>query len=411
MKIAEFLITLVAIFGAAKLFGEIAERLRQPAVLGELIGGIVVGVSVLGLVDPHDTTIHLLSELGVILLLFMIGLETDLKKLLAVGPASLAVAVVGVALPFLFGYLVGQWLGYAPVLSIFLGAALTATSVGITARVLSDLGHLQTRESQVVLGAAVLDDIIGLVILTIVSALAAGATLTVGSVARTTIVAFGFVVLAIVVGGFLVRYLIAVIARLRVAGALSFSAMMFAFILAYLAEAAGSALIVGAFAAGLVLARTEKARQIEREVHDVAQFFVPIFFISVGAAVDLKSLNPFDPASREFLIIGLVLALVGIVGKVLAGYVAIGKGLRRLVIGVGMIPRGEVGLIFAQIGLAAGLLSAGLYSSVALMVMITTFVGPLLLRMLLPKGTPQEFTALAGIVTEAPYDDDLSGNS
>ncbi|HUO85473.1 MAG TPA: cation:proton antiporter, partial [Thermoanaerobaculia bacterium] len=161
MDIGHFLLTLIAIFGFAKLFGEIAERVGQPAVLGELVAGLVVGVSGFHLVDSHDPTVHLLSQLGILLLLFMIGLETDLKKLLAVGVASSAVATVGVLLPFVFGSVAGHLLGYTPLLSIFLGAALTATSVGITARVLSDLGHLHDRESQVILGAAVIDDILG----------------------------------------------------------------------------------------------------------------------------------------------------------------------------------------------------------------------------------------------------------
>src|ERR1044071_1132553 len=165
MTLAHLLLALIAIFVAAKLFGEIAERIGQPAVLGELFGGVLIGVSGLHLVSPHDVTIHLLSELGVILLLFLIGLETDLRKLMSVGGSATAVAVVGVVLPFLGGLAFGHLLGFRLMVSVFLGAALTATSVGITARVLSDLGHLQDRESQVILGAAVVDDIIGLVLL------------------------------------------------------------------------------------------------------------------------------------------------------------------------------------------------------------------------------------------------------
>ncbi|MEO8217284.1 MAG: cation:proton antiporter, partial [Acidobacteriota bacterium] len=229
MTIAGFLLTLIAVFGAAKLCGELAERIGQPAVLGELVAGLIVGVSGLHLVDPHNETMHLLSELGVILLLFLIGLETDLKKLLAVGGSSTAVAVVGVTVPFVLGYAVGIWFGYPSLLAIFLGAALTATSVGITARVLSDLGQLHTGESQVIIGAAVLDDVIGLIILSVVSSLAAGTALSVGGVAKISLTAFGFVIAAVVLGGFLAPYLIRVITRLRVGGALAFAALMFAF--------------------------------------------------------------------------------------------------------------------------------------------------------------------------------------
>ncbi len=407
MQIAELLLALLAIFAAAKIFGELAERIGQPAVLGEMAGGIVIGVSGLHLIDAHDPTLHLLSELGVILLLFLIGLETDISRLLAVGGAATAVALAGVILPFAGGYGIGMWLHYPVTLSVFLGAALTATSVGITARVLSDLGHLRSDESQVILGAAVLDDILGLVLLTVVSAIAAGRHLTILGVSRTFVVAFGFVVVALFLGSLLAPKLLQLVERVRVGKALFFTSVMFAFGLAYLADLAGSALIIGAFAAGLVLARTDRGRDIQREVHDVAQFFIPIFFVSVGAAVDLNAMNPFHSATRPFFIVGILLTLVAIAGKLLAGFAAFGRPLRRLVIGVGMIPRGEVGLIFAQLGLSAGLLSAGLYSSVALMVMITTFVAPPVLRALLSRSErdPEDSgSALREVVTETMSD-------
>jgi Kef-type K+ transport system membrane component KefB len=404
VTIASFLVALIAIIVSAKIFGEIAERLGQPAVLGELLGGMVVGVSGLHLVDPHDVTIHLLSELGVLLLLFLIGLETDLKKLLSVGGSATSVAIVGVALPFLGGIALGHLLGFRFLVAVFLGASLTATSVGITARVLSDLGHLQDDESQVVLGAAVVDDIIGLVILTVLGTLAEGGELTAMGVGRIVLVAFGFVIAAIVIGSQLAPYLIKVIERVDVARGLFFASIAFAFALAALAVDFGSAPIIGAFAAGLVLARTRKREEIEREVHDLGQFFIPIFFVVVGAAVDLRSLSPFDPDSRRFLLIGLGLTAVGIVGKVLAGYAALRRGLRRTLIGVAMIPRGEVGLIFAQIGLSAKLLSSGLYSAVALMVMITTFITPVVLRRMLTRGKPTELHGVSDFVVDAPQD-------
>lgn len=402
MSVAQFLVALIAIFVAAKLFGELAERLGQPAVLGELIGGIVVGASGFGLVDAHDPTIHLLSELGVLLLLFLIGLETDLQKLLSVGGSAVSVAVVGVALPFLGGIAFGNLLGLPTLVAVFLGASLTATSVGITARVLSDLGHLQDDESQVVLGAAVVDDVIGLVILTILSTVAGGGSLSALGIAKTVVIAFGFVLAAIVIGSWLAPALIRLIERLDVARGLFFAAILFAFALAALAVQIGSAPIIGAFAAGLVLARTNKREQIEREVHDLAQFFIPIFFVVVGAAVDLRSLNPLESEPRRYLLIGLGLTAIGVVAKVLAGFAALRRGLKRLRIGVAMIPRGEVGLIFAQIGLTAGLLHAGLYSAVALMVMLTTFITPILLRRMLPKGRRTELHGVSDYVVDAP---------
>src|SRR5687767_10488952 len=275
MSIGELLVALIAIFVAAKLFGELSERLGQPAVLGELVGGVLIGVSGLHLVDPHDVTIHLLSELGVILLLFLIGLETDLKKLMSVGGSATAVAIVGVTLPFVGGFAFGYLLGFRVMVAVFLGAALTATSVGITARVLSDLGHLKDDESQIVLGAAVVDDIIGLVLLTLVGTLAGGGELTFLGVGKVILVAFGFVILAIVIGSQLAPLLIRLIDRIDMARGLFFASVVFAFLLAWLAQKAGSAIIIGSFAAGLVLARTHRGKDIESEVHDVAQFFIP----------------------------------------------------------------------------------------------------------------------------------------
>ncbi|HEX8170524.1 MAG TPA: cation:proton antiporter [Thermoanaerobaculia bacterium] len=404
MDVAHFLLALVSIFIAAKAFGEIAKRIGQPAVLGELAGGVLIGVSGFHLVDPHDVTIHLLSELGVILLLFLIGLDTDLKKLMEVGGSATAVAIVGVALPLAGGMALGIALGYRLMVALFLGASLTATSVGITARVLSDLGHLKDDESQVILGAAVVDDIIGLVLLTLVGTLAQGGALTFLVVGRVIVVAFGFVLLAIVIGSQLAPMLIRAIDRIDVARGLFFASLVFALLLAYIADRVGSAIIIGSFAAGLVLARTHRGKDIEREVHDVAQFFIPIFFVVVGAAVDLRSINPFDADARRFLLIGLALTLVGIAGKVAAGYVVWRKGLRRTVIGIGMIPRGEVGLIFATIGLTTKLIDSGLYSAVALMVMLTTFITPPLLRRLLVQRTPTKLAGAAEYVMDAPLE-------
>jgi Kef-type K+ transport system membrane component KefB len=289
--------------------------------------------------------------------------------------------------------------------AVFLGASLTATSVGITARVLSDLGHLKDDESQIVLGAAVVDDIIGLVLLTLVGTLAGGGELTFLGVGKIVLVAFGFVILAIVIGSQLAPRLIRLIDRIDMARGLFFASVVFALALAYIAQRVGSAIIIGSFAAGLVLARTHRGKDIEREVRDVAQFFIPIFFVVVGAAVDLRSINPFDDTGRRFLWIGLGLTAIGIVGKVAAGFVVWKKGMRRTVIGIGMIPRGEVGLIFAQIGLASHLITGGLYSAVALMVITTTLITPPLLRRLLDQSTPTPLDGVASeLVMDAPMD-------
>src|SRR5436190_4399014 len=399
MDVGGFLLALIAIFVSAKLFGVLAERIGQPAVLGELLGGAVVGVSGLRLVDAHDPAIYLLAQLGIILLLFLVGMDSELDKLLNVGVAAVLVAVVGVAITFGGGFALGHFLGYDNIVSVFLGGALSATSVGISARVLSDLGHLRDREAQIILGAAVVDDLIGVVLLTLIGRIAHGDDLTPAGVVWMTIVSFRFVILAIAIGSWLGPGLVRLIERNKMARGLLFASLVFAFVLAYLAQRVGSAIIIGSFAAGLVLARTEKVREIERQVHDVAHFFVPIFFVSVGAAIDVRSFTP------QILLTGFGLAAIAAGGKFVAGFAATGRDLRRAVIGVGMIPRGEVSLIFAQIGLTTGLLTEGLYSAVALMVMVTCLVTPLLLRALLSQHAPAEPQMKRDLVVDAPMDD------
>ena len=402
MNVGGFLLALIAIFVSAKLLGELAERIGQPAVLGELIGGVIVGVSGLRLVDPRDPTIYLLAQLGIILLLFLIGLDTELDKLLDVGVAAVVVAIVGVAATFAGGFALGHFLGLPAIVSVFLGGSLTATSVGISARVLSDLGHLHDREAQIILGAAVVDDIIGVVLLTLIGRIAEGNDLTTLGVAWLTIVAFGFVILAIAIGSYLAPMLVRSIDRIHVARGLLFSSIIFALVLAYTAQRVGSAIIIGSFAAGLVLARTDKGEEIQREVHDVAHFFVPIFFVAVGAAIDVRAFNP------KVLVIGFGLAAIAVIGKLLAGFSATGRGLRRSIIGVGMIPRGEVSLIFAQIGLTSGLLTQGLYSAVAVMVVLTGIATPSLLRALLPQHAPTELHGQCDLVMDAPMEDEAA---
>ncbi|HEU4700491.1 MAG TPA: cation:proton antiporter [Gemmatimonadales bacterium] len=398
-SLPQILLTLAAILAGAKLVGELAERVGQPAVLGELLAGVLLGPSILGLVHPDAPWLGLLAELGVIVLLFEIGLETDLKRLLGSGGTAATVALVGVALPFLMGFGVGEAFGLPRLPSIVVGAALTATSVGITARVLSDLGRLQDAESQVVLGAAVLDDIVGLVILTIVSRMVAGGEVTLASVGTTTAIAFGFVAAALLVGRVVVPPLFGLLARLGNPASLAPMALALALLVSVLAAQVGSALIIGAFTAGLLCAPTAQRHDIEQGVTRLGHFFVPIFFVSVGAAVDVRTF-----ANPAVLGIGVALVAVAVVGKVLAGFAPVWFKGRKLVVGVGMVPRGEVGLIFAQTGLASGVLDAGLFSAVTLMVIVSTFLAPPALKALLgprPGRPGAEAGGSASLVSEA----------
>lgn len=398
----QLLAVLVAIIVTTKLLGEAAQRVGQPAVLGELVAGVVLGVSLLGILDPADPVIAALSEIGVIVLLFEIGLHTDLDSLIGVGSSAAVVGLVGVIVPFALGYGTAHFLGLGVIPAVVCGAALTATSIGISARVLSDLGQLESPEGQVVLGAAVLDDVVGLIILAVVSGLAAGAGVSLVGIGVNVAVSVGFIVAALVLGGILAPPLFRVIARLETSGTLGLLALAFAFLLAWLAAEAKSAPIIGAFAAGLVLYKTPQRHEIERKVTTLGHFFVPIFFAAVGAAVDLRTL-----ADPSVAIIGALLIVVALVGKFVAGYAPWWFKGNKAMVGVAMIPRGEVGLIFAQMGLSSGALDVGLFSALAIMVMVSTFLPPpILSRMSASPPAPENLRDQPG---DGGIDDLVSG--
>ena len=378
-----FLLALVATIFATAVLGYAAQRVGQPAVLGELLAGVLLGKSVLGVLDPADSAVIAFAEIGVLILLFEIGMQTDLKALRAVGRAAGAVAAAGVVLPFAGGYLALHAMNVAAVPALVGAAALTATSVGISARVLGDLGLLQRPDGQVVLGAAVIDDVLGLIILSVIGALATGGSMSAGHVATVAGVAIGFVAASLLVGQRALPPMFTAIGRLESASAIGLIGLAVAFLLAWLADRAGSAMIIGAFAAGVVLHPTPQRAAIEEKVRTLGHLFVPIFFASVGAAVDLKALA--DPRS---LLVGAVLVVVGIAGKVLAGYAPWWYKGDKLLIGVAMVPRGEVGLIFAQMGLAASAIDAGEFGAIMLMVLATTFVTPPVLGALARRARP-----------------------
>jgi Kef-type K+ transport system membrane component KefB len=385
LEAPQFLGLLAVILGTARLLGAVAQRAGQPAVLGELLAGVLLGSSVFGIFDPHNDVIHLLAELGVAILLFEIGLETELQQLFRVGTAAAAVALAGVVLPFALGYAVCRFLNLDSLVAIVAGASLTATSVGITARVLSDLGRLQEPESQIILGAAVIDDVVGLVILAIVAELTDGQTVTFLGVSKTTGIAFGFLAVTLFVGRLVIPLVIRALSRAGLPGSPTIPALLLAFGLAWLASEAGSAMIIGAFAAGLLLREAPASHDIHRGVAQLGQFFVPLFFVAVGAAVDVRVLDPFESSNHQTLLIGGLLIVAAVAGKFLAGYAPFWFRGNKKVIGVGMIPRGEVGLIFAQMGLTAGILTSGVFSAVTLMVMVTTFMAPPLLKLLFAR--------------------------
>ena len=357
------LLGLVIILIAAKLGGELAERFDQPAVLGELIAGVVlgnlalIGVSGLGFLATNEG-IAILAEIGVILLLFEVGLESKVSEMLSVGVSSLFVAVLGVVAPFFLGWGVSAW--FLPdeniLVHLFIGATLCATSVGITARVLTDLGKVTTRESKIILGAAVIDDVLGLVILAVVSgvitAANTGGTLASLDVFLIVLKAAGFLFGAILLGSWLSPRLFKIFSRLQIRGLLLTLALPFCFLLAYLANVIELAPIVGAFAAGLILEDAHYRdfldrgdHQLEELIHPITVFLVPVFFVLMGIKVDLSTF-----AQKGVLGFAALLSVAAIVGKMICAFGVVEKGLDRISVAVGMVPRGEVGLIFAGIG-------------------------------------------------------------
>ena len=372
MDTTGLLVALAVIWVAARVGGETASRFGQPAVLGELVAGVLLGPGVLGLVHESDV-LHALAEIGVILLLFEVGLESDLDELIKAGTQSTLVALAGVVTPFLLGFATMRAYGYPALIAVFVGAALTATSVGITARVLTDLGQLRDVSARVVLGAAIIDDIIGLIILAVVSGMAASGGISLAQVGILSFKAVIFLVAAVFLGVRLSPWLVDRASRMRGRGTLIVTAVVFAVALAATAALMGLATIIGAFAAGVVLTRTERRVHIEERLRPVADLFVPIFFVSIGLKVDPRMLNPFGEGAFGFAVL---LSAVAVASKLAAGLAVYQRGVRRWAVGVGMVPRGEVGLIFAGIGLSTAVIDERVYAAVVVMVVVTTFISP-----------------------------------
>ncbi|MCS6959541.1 MAG: cation:proton antiporter [Pseudanabaenaceae cyanobacterium SKYGB_i_bin29] len=417
---AGVLLSLVAIYIASKIGGEISNRLGFPPVLGELIGGVLIGISALKLVvfpgegvsaqdsllmqllqfsaglspaavaqlfQEDSQVISVLSELGVFILLFEIGLESNLSDLLKVGTQAVLVAVVGVVVPFAAGTLGLMYIFHLDAIpAVFAGAALTATSIGITSRVLAELGQLTTKEGQIILGAAVVDDVLGIIVLAVVASLASTGEVDITEVGLIIASAVGFLLGVLFAGGLINSAFLKMAGFFQTRGGIIVPALILAFILGYLGTVLKLEAILGAFAAGLVLDETDKKEDLEKLTKPIADILVPVFFVVVGARTDLNVLNPAIPENRTGLIIATFLITVAILGKMATGLAVFGKDkLNRLAIGVGMIPRGEVGLVFAAVGTASGTLTPALDVAIILMVIFTTFLAPPLLRFVFPK--------------------------
>ena len=405
--IVNYLIAFAVVLIFAKIGGELFERIGQPAVLGELLTGLVMGNAYLfgfgwfkGL--EASTTLEITAEVGVILLLFEVGMETHLKELLAVGISALAVATVGVIAPMVLGYYTSIYFlpDAAWYVHLFAGATLAATSVGITARVLKDLGKTDTKEARIILGAAVVDDVLGLIVLAVVSGIVASvehsgkATVEFLPVLFIIGKAVAFLACAIFIGQFVHIRAARLGKRFRVGGMAIVIPIVFCFLMSALAGLIGLAPIVGAFAAGLVLEPSEydwekdrKGISVEQLVSPLSSIFVPVFFVLMGYKVDLRSF-----LSPEVLGFAGALTLVAIIGKQVCSLGVLEKGVHRLIVGVGMIPRGEVGLIFTGIGAASFVAGKPVFdsqtvSAMVVMVMLTTVVTPPLLKVMFQRET------------------------
>jgi Kef-type K+ transport system membrane component KefB len=415
---APIVLALAIILVLAKVGGDVASRFKQPAVLGELFVGVVLGNlsllteavtgTPLNYFETISTDLHLdmLSRLGVIILLFEVGLESTVGQMMKVGLSALLVATVGVITPFALGWLSAMWLlpTHSVYVHIFIGATLTATSVGITARVLQDLGKSQLTESRIILGAAVIDDVMGLVILAVVTGIIgaanAGTTLAVTDIAITLLKAVGFLAGSLILGRWLSPRMFHIASLLNVRMVLLAFGLGFCFLLSWLADFIGLAPIVGAFAAGLILEdvhykdiKDRDQHTLEEMVKPISYFLVPIFFVLMGMRTDLKAF-----VAPGVLSLAGVLLVVAIGGKLVAGLGALGKGLDRLSIGIGMVPRGEVGLIFASIGAGLSIkgekvVDASVFSAVVVMVIVTTMVTPPFLKWSMSRGEKKKASA------------------
>ncbi len=386
--IAPVLLGLIVVLLAAKIGGELFGKINQPAVLGELVFGILLGNIVLfsgGVYNFNylfqSESIDIMARLGVMILLFQVGLESNIKDMMKVGISSFLVAIIGVVAPMVLGYFISSWIipeaGFYT--HLFIGATLTATSVGITARVLKDLNKLKTPEAKIILGGAVIDDVLGLIILSIVSGIIISGTVSVDSIAYLSFTAVAFLTGSILIGLKAAPLIGKWVSGMKVEGMKIVTAFLFLFVMSYVADLMGLATIVGAFAAGLVLDdvsfRNKKEHHIEVLVKPLYCIFVPIFFVLMGIQVKLDAF--LDP---KIIMIALGITAASIIGKQLCGLGVRCSGASKLTVGIGMISRGEVGLIFAGVGKELGVINDSLFGAIVIMVILTTLITPPLLK-------------------------------
>ncbi|MDQ3219128.1 MAG: cation:proton antiporter [Acidobacteriota bacterium] len=386
------ILSLFVMLAAAKIMAEIFERLRQPAVVGEILAGIVIGPSLLGWVAPSEL-ITVLAEIGVIFLLFTVGLETKPQSILKVGKRAVMVGVLGVILPFFAGYLIAVWWDGSFVEAMFIGAALVATSVGITARVLGSMGLLDRETSRIILGAAVIDDILGLIILSLVSAVSQGSVSFAG-LAKTAGAAIIFTVFVALIGSKVMTGLAPWVEKLRLSKPFFNIGLILCLGLSVASIYVGVAAIIGAFLAGMALAEaTEDNDTMHKLTSGVTEFLVPFFLVNIGMQLNLLVFR-----DTSVIVLAVIVTVVAVITKFVGcGLGAWGMSRREMAqIGIGMVPRGEVGIVVAQIGLGLGVISQPFFAAVLFMAVATTLIAPPFIKILFAEdndkdGVPDQF--------------------
>ncbi len=390
MESHQFFLYLLVILLTARIFAELATRLQAPSVIGELLAGVVLGPSLLGWIEPVEA-IKLMAEIGIILLLFEVGLATDVKRLVSTGLKSVIVAISGFILPLLLGFAIAYWVfDLSLLVSLFIGGTITATSIGITVRVLSDLHRQHSDEGQIVLGAAVLDDILGVVLLALLYEFSTGGGVSLLNASKVLVFVGAFFVLAPIAA----KLISLVIRRFdsvsMVPGLLPTTVISLVLFFAWLAHALGAPELLGGFAAGLALSRRfflplgialhadeHFASRIEDQMKPIVQLFTPIFFVFVGLSLNLHEIDWSSPFIWGF---SLTLMLVAIIGKMLGPFLIKTNMASRWVIGMAMVPRGEVGLIFAELGRISGIFSNEIYAGMVMVIALTTLFPPFVIK-------------------------------
>ncbi len=390
METHEFFLYLLVILLTARVFAELATRLQAPSVIGELFAGIVLGPSLLGWIQPVEA-IKLMAEIGIILLLFKVGLETDIKRLASAGAKSLVVAMTGFFLPLVFGFALGYWMfGLSLLVSLFIGGTLTATSIGITVRVLSDLKRQQALEGQIVLGAAVLDDVLGVLLLALLYEFSIGGGVSLINAGKVVMFIGAFFVLAPVAAKLISLIIKHFDAVSEIPGLLPTTIVSLVLFFAWLAHVLGAPELLGGFAAGLALSRRfflplgialhadeHFAHRIEAQMEPIVHLFTPIFFVFVGLSL---SLHEIDWSSSFIWVFSLSMLLVATIGKLVGAFFIKEAWPVRWAIGMAMIPRGEVGLIFAELGRVSGIFSNEVYAGMVIVIALTTLLPPLVMK-------------------------------